>query len=63
MIIEIESMEIKRAEIKTDIIKMKTDMKGNQGNTTPDTPKIETLILQIKTKILKTKTETIQTKF
>ena len=40
MIIEIESMEIKRAEIKTDIIKMKTDiikMKGNQGNTTPDT--------------------------
>ena len=45
MIIDIESMVIKRANIKTDIVKMKTDIikiKGNQVSTIPDTLKIET---------------------
>ena len=53
MIIEIESIKIKRTKMKTDIIKMKTDiikMKSNQVSTIPDILHIETGILQIKLK-------------
>ena len=48
MIIEIESMKIKRTKMKTDIIKMKTDiikMESNQVSTIPDMLNIETRIL------------------
>ena len=53
MIIEIESIKLKRTKMKTDIIKMKTDiikMKSNQVSTIPDILHIETGILQIKLK-------------